>query len=299
MQRIDQTLAKSRQIVQESIELTKRSSSRKANRGSIENMPEPTYYNMPLIPARTPDQLADPVSFYEERILDLTEQLHNEEFIKTNYENALKDLRDRLTEIELKDSERSTQHSLLLNEQKENFARREKELLDKISEMEKVNRQLQLEVQNSDHTLKAKITQLEREKASLENQYNNLYTLQNHGLKQKVVDFDSDIGHYKRLAEAVPRLEEELNILKKKYVDEMSYGKELQAKIKCTEFEGQMKENTKKILKIEEDLKKTACKGSRENRKKKTVGSAKRLKHRSKSSKPAEKTPSRTRKKKC
>ena len=66
LQRIDETLAKSRKIVQESIELTKRTASRRVQHDGPQ-------YNMPLIPPKTPEQFADPVTFYEERILDLQE----------------------------------------------------------------------------------------------------------------------------------------------------------------------------------------------------------------------------------
>ena len=79
---------------------------------------------------------------YEDRILDLSEQLHNEACLKNTYEQALREVKSRLDAIERKDSERSREQTTAVNQQKASLEQREAALLSRLEQLERTNQEL-------------------------------------------------------------------------------------------------------------------------------------------------------------
>ncbi|CAG9318019.1 unnamed protein product [Blepharisma stoltei] len=149
--RIDDTLARSRKVVQDSIELTKKSAERKAElekklQKSFESFQEeedsqqtsfsskldkkppiysslrsssPHYEILPLQEALTPSignsKILDSRFLQSDQIKDLQERLQNEEQMKKNYEKALRETRVCLQEYEKRDLDKENQIQELKN----------------------------------------------------------------------------------------------------------------------------------------------------------------------------------------
>ena len=176
--RIDETLARSRRVIQDSVELSRRAVSRRPDDRS--SFTTPVRESGPMRSTPICDD-------FKEQILDLTERLHTEECLKASYESALEELRDRLVQIERREAHEAEERELRLKEQTEAFERREKYLLDQIDEMERVNRQLQ--EQTTQRMVSA-------------------------GDGERISQLKSEVKKYKQVAELVPQLEAKLKALR-------------------------------------------------------------------------------------
>lgn len=199
--RIDETLARSRKVVQESIQLTKKSAERKAElekrlQKSFESFQEeesssfmykkpplssirsssPPYEMLPLQDSLTPSNLnskvLDSQLLHTDQIKDLQEQLQSEELMKLNFEQALKETRVHLREFETRDREKDLQIQELKRLINKHIDLREPTAEDgknhhNRSDVIKENKDLKRQIED----LKSQFTQ---EKARLEEEIENI-----------------------------------------------------------------------------------------------------------------------------
>lgn len=275
---IDETLARSRQIVQESIQLNRTALDRSG--GQVSSSFPTTSYSLPYFTASHTD-------FYKERIADLTGKIQNEVLLKTDYENALKDIRNRLREIENKDNQILNQFSESSKSQEELQYMKERELRNRINQLslenerlkytrktyhdherlETVYLQLKTEYTIEIAKLSRRVSELERENNASRSCCRELASSPSLTENSRILDsLMQERKYFKEKADFTRKLEHELASINQQYERQLNIGKDTKNELRIlyetqtsltehTPLELQLNQNTDKIAELEQRLK--------------------------------------------
>ena len=243
---IDATISRSRQVVQDSLDLTKRNSERK----------QQLDHRLQAFMQRHVTKEGD------ERMQELEERLRQEEYLKQGYEKTVRELRERVKAVETEGGSRETYRREIddlrsdLTKEREWRARFndiEKELNQRLAEQEGRIVELETQLREKDLALTQASSQaLEYEQLAQENQALNsalrdlqsryeavtdeCRTLSDPSTGQYLSTLHKELSLQRRVSEEpgkqVAELERKMKELEGKYAVQMEYSRDLQSQLK-------------------------------------------------------------------
>ena len=223
---IDETLARSRKIVQESIDLSRKSAEKKHLLEKRLQNPTDSQADYKFVSSES-TFLSSPIdnSYYEQKVHELTQQLKNEQYLKQSYEKALRDLNERVKELESSHIQTNKQE---FQEIKERFYHEKQktqelqhtldQLIQEVKQLTSENEELQSELSNYSQTsklqLKSKRLQEDIDQCNKEHQsQKELIHLEIQDLKRSKEFLEKEYKNHS----SEKTLREELEIAKKQF----------------------------------------------------------------------------------
>lgn len=247
----------------------------------------PTKYTLHGHSTTTPKQ----IELYREKITELTEKVQMEELLKVKYQNALKEFRSRLSEIEHRDCEQINEYPRPREDSKQ---LKELELNKRIEQLSLENAQLHCRyTSNHEHgeerlkrvyshlkdensieisRLSQRVYELERENDSVRNKCKNLVSVPSPSEYSAIIEsLLQERLYLKERADFTRKLEEELSSIKQLYEHQLFLNRNTQNELKTlyetqishtehTPLRLRLNQNTNKITELESRLRRTTKK---------------------------------------
>ena len=193
------------------------------------------------------------LTHYELKISELKEQIHNEQYMKNSYEEALHGLKERLSRLEEQDNLNTLSQEKKLQEHQESLKRQEEDLIYRLKELGDHNRELERYVTNSG--LNQDFNKVLKEKRDIEVKYNELFSTHCKG-GEMCEKMESELNFFKAQASKVQTLEEEIQVLKDRLNAQRKDNRDLEDALKDPKI-AWLSQNTAKIRELEDKVR--AC----------------------------------------
>ena len=264
---IDETLARSRKVVEESLQFTKRT----------QKKPDKSFESLSESYLKQHSENSFGKEYYEQRISELTSQIESEQLSKENLEKALKELRQRVREIEIEHPENTYQQSIeeLQNELEEELQQQETlrnfltEYRQRAQQLQEVNKELSKSFQGfpNNEALEQEYQSLQkqlwntklknqREIEELETERNQLYRAKSSLEHQYTSNSDSELKEQlesarKHLTSVEEELRSKYESLKKCFESEIQKNTEAE---ELQEYEKKYQEQVQLNRELQEQL---------------------------------------------